>query len=106
MPLLKRQSQSLLKILELQVLNTLMNSSLEQALSDELLGSLHGASMQKASIKRRLTFITKMHRKILQMRDTHRNAAVICVDLLGTPAASEAQPTNIQSRGGEDNNLQ
>lgn len=74
-------AKSSLKILELQVLNTLMNSSLEQALSDELLGSLHGASMQKASIKRRLTFITKMHRKILQMRDTHRNAAVICTSI-------------------------
>lgn len=37
--------------------------------------------MQKASIKRRLTFITKMHRKILQMRDTHRNAAVICTSI-------------------------
>ncbi|ESU42727.1 Dynein heavy chain [Giardia duodenalis] len=74
-------AKSSLKLLELQVLDTLMNSSLEQALSEELLGSLHGASMQKASIKRRLAFITRMHRKILQMRDTHRNAAVTCTSI-------------------------
>lgn len=74
-------ARSSLKILELQVLDTLMNSSLEQALSEELLGSLHGASIQKASIKRRLTFITKMHRKIQQMRDTHRNAAIMCASI-------------------------